>query len=299
LRVNALERARLSLDGLSVGDAFGERFFGAPAVVEKLIAERAVPKAPWRWTDDTAMALAVVEILRRYRGIDRDALAALFAQNFIREPDRGYGRGARDILTQIHQGAPWADAAGGAFDGKGSLGNGSAMRAPPLGAFFADQPDEVVVDHAARSAEPTHAHSEGAAGAIAVALAAAWAARQQHPPKPSPALLEFALEKTPESQVRAGLRQALELARNPFPINVVEAAGLLGTGQNVSCMDTVPFCLWAAARHCDSYVEALWTTVAGLGDRDTTCAIVGGIVALSAGPGSIPAAWLSAREALP
>ena len=37
-------------------------------------------------------------------------------------------------------------------------------------------------------------------------------------------------------------------------------------------------------------------TVSGLGDRDTTCAIVGGIVALSAGRESIPAEWLQARE---
>ena len=36
-----------------------------------------------------------------------------------------------------------------------------------------------------------------------------------------------------------------------------------------------------------------------LGDRDTTCAIVGGIVALYAGVENIPDAWLSAREALP
>ena len=35
------------------------------------------------------------------------------------------------------------------------------------------------------------------------------------------------------------------------------------------------------------------------GDRDTTCAMAGGIVALLAGAGSIPAAWTAAREALP
>jgi len=40
-------------------------------------------------------------------------------------------------------------------------------------------------------------------------------------------------------------------------------------------------------------------TVSGLGDRDTTCAMVGGIVALSAGAASIPDAWVAARELLP
>ena len=45
--------------------------------------------------------------------------------------------------------------------------------------------------------------------------------------------------------------------------------------------------------------EALWTTLSGLGDRDTTCAIVGGIVACRTGVEGIPAEWLAAREPLP
>ena len=51
-----IARARRSLDGLSVGDAFGEQFFVHPNMAESLIADRAEPRAPWRWTDDTAMA---------------------------------------------------------------------------------------------------------------------------------------------------------------------------------------------------------------------------------------------------
>jgi hypothetical protein len=57
----------------------------------------------------------------------------------------------------------------------GSFGNGAAMRVAPLGAFFADQPLEVVCNQARLSAEVTHAHAEGIAGAIAVAVAAALA----------------------------------------------------------------------------------------------------------------------------
>jgi ADP-ribosylglycohydrolase len=43
----------------------------------------------------------------------------------------------------------------------------------------------------------------------------------------------------------------------------------------------------------------LWAAVSGLGDIDTNCAIVGGIVAMSAGADSIPADWIEAREPLP
>ena len=45
-------------------------------------------------------------------------------------------------------------------------------------------------------------------------------------------------------------------------------------------------------------MEALWNTVTALGDRDTTCAIVGGIVACQTGAESIPEAWLDCRESL-
>jgi ADP-ribosylglycohydrolase len=66
----------------------------------------------------------------------------------------------------------------------------------------------------------------------------------------------------------------------------------------VCAHDTVPFALWCAARHLDDFAAALWTTVSGLGDRDTTCAIVGGIVALAVGEAGIPAEFLAAREPL-
>jgi len=43
----------------------------------------------------------------------------------------------------------------------------------------------------------------------------------------------------------------------------------------------------------------MWATVSALGDRDTTCAIVGGIVACYTGVVGIPPDWLAAREPLP
>jgi ADP-ribosylglycohydrolase len=46
------------------------------------------------------------------------------------------------------------------------------------------------------------------------------------------------------------------------------------------------------------YEEAMWQTVSGFGDRDTTCAIVGGIVAAYTGIEGIPSAWRAAQETL-
>ncbi len=52
------------------------------------------------------------------------------------------------------------------------MGNGGAMRAAPIGAYFADDLDKVLY-HARASAKLHMQHIEGIAGAMAVAAAAA------------------------------------------------------------------------------------------------------------------------------
>ena len=84
-----LERARLSLDGLSIGDAFGERFFGVPEKLDWMLANCALPQAPWRYSDDTEMALAIHEVLMAQGTIDQDALAEAFWRRYQRDPGRG------------------------------------------------------------------------------------------------------------------------------------------------------------------------------------------------------------------
>lgn len=291
-----MERALLALDGLSTGDAFGERFFGEPERVLPLIASRRLPAAPWGTTDDTAMALGIVEVLDQHGRVDQDALARAFAQRYRREPHRGYGRSAHGILSDIARGIPWQVAARAVFGGQGSMGNGGAMRVAPVGAYFADDLD-MVAREARASAEVTHAHPDGAAGAVAVAIAAAMAVRMGagEPARSGEAMLEAALRHTPEGATRRGLIKALA---TPLTEDPRRAASDLGSGQHVLSWDTVPFALWCAARHLESYEEALWATVSGLGDRDTTCAMAGGVVALCAGRASIPAAWLEARESI-
>jgi ADP-ribosylglycohydrolase len=290
-----MARAHLALDGLSVGDAFGQRFFYPPSA-EFLIAQRALPGSPWPYTDDTEMALAIVEVLGRHGGIEPDDLAWTFARRYRNNPARGYGATAHAILAAIGRGQDWRAAAGEAFGGVGSMGNGAAMRVAPLGGYFADDP-AALVRQARASAAVTHGHPEGQAGAIAVAAAAGWAwrTRGESTARSGRQMLEAALEHTPEGETHRGLRRALEL---PLDEPVQTAVAVLGNGSRVTAPDTVPFALWCAARHLDSYTEALWTTVSGLGDRDTTCAIVGGIMALAAGEDSLPAEWLAAREAL-
>jgi ADP-ribosylglycohydrolase len=290
-----LARARCSLEGLAVGDAFGECFFVHPNVAEGLIASRAIPDQPWHYTDDTQMALSIIEVLRACGEINQERLAQSFADHY--EPGRGYGPGMHSLLRRIRAGADWQTAARGQFSGQGSWGNGAAMRIAPLGAYFADDLAQVV-EQARRSAEVTHTHPEAIAGAIAVAVAAAcaWQRRQQAPPPGRAAFLDLIVPHVPQSEVATRIRRARDL---PEDTSVRHAIAALGNSSTVSSQDTVPFTLWCAAQHLDNYEEAIWLTLSALGDRDTTCAIVGGIVAPFTGIEGIPADWLSARGPFP
>jgi ADP-ribosylglycohydrolase len=291
-----LELALLSLEGLSVGDAFGECFFCEGWLAQGRIDARSEPPPPWFLTDDSIMAISVVETLAKHGQIEQSHLATRFATRYKREPGRGYGSTASRILGDIASGVEWRQAASGAFDGQGSMGNGGAMRAGPIGAYLGDAFGEVV-KQAKLSAEVTHTHAEGQAGAVAIAIAAAWAASQglSHHAASGRELMECVIEFTPEGETRRRLVKAMRI---PFECEAKTVAASVGSGNQVLAHDTVPFAIWCAARHLSDFTEALWTTVSGFGDRDTTCAMVGSIVAVSAGHTSLPVEWRAAREPL-
>jgi ADP-ribosylglycohydrolase len=291
-----LAEAALALEGLSIGDAFGERFFGLPTRVTQQIRSRELPVAPWGWTDDTAMALGVFEALRDRDDIDPDHLAVIFARNYLADPGRGYGRGAHQVLGAIATGESWRTVSRAAFGGAGSYGNGGAMRVAPIGGYFSDDLERCT-DAAVASAVPTHAHPDGVAGAVAVAIAGALlaSARRVGSAQRGEAFLNGVAEHVPDGAVRTGIERALTVDQATSPAGAGE---VLGAGTRISAADTVPFCLWVVAWHQTSFTDVLWATVSALGDRDTTCAIVGGLLALALGPDSLPDTWRAAREPL-
>lgn len=289
-----VERMKLSLDGLGLGDALGEMLSYQAHTAPRRLAENNLPAGPWFHTDDTEMAISIVGVLKSHGFIEPDALAKRFARRFERDPERGYGKMTRIQMREIMAGAKWRETAANAFGGQGSMGNGSAMRVAPLGAYFADD-----LERCAKQAEAsslvTHTHPEGVAGAIAIAVAAAtaWQLRNGAGGNRVQPLFEAVLRHTPESKVRRGILLA---STTPSEIPLADVARALGNGSLVTAPDTVPFCIWMAAHHLKNFVEALGKTISVGGDCDTDAAIVGGIVALSAGRESIPVEWLKARE---
>jgi ADP-ribosylglycohydrolase len=284
-----LERALASLRGLAVGDALGSQFF-VPANYP-LLKRHALPAGPWQWTDDTEMACSVVAVLAAHRRIDQDALARSFAEHH--DFDRGYGPAVNRLLRLVREGEDWRELAAALFNGQGSWGNGAAMRIAPLGAWYADDPEQAT-HQAEISAYPTHQHREAVVGAMAVAAAAALAGSPDGPPSPE-ALLDGVIALVPKSAVGQGLRRARDMLDYGDAGTV---AAVLGCGRRTTAHDTVPFALWSAARSLGDFEAAFWTTAGVGGDVDTTCAIVGGVLA-SGKAGTPPAEWVERCEVLP
>ena len=88
----SLEYALKSLEGLSLGDAFGELFFRR-SPFETTFDD--LPKTIWEWTDDTHMALSIVEILKTHQHVEQNALAKAFAKRYIRSEERRVGKECR------------------------------------------------------------------------------------------------------------------------------------------------------------------------------------------------------------
>ena len=89
-------------------------------------------------------------------------LAHLFAQGEV----VGWGRATREAALRIAAGTPWAQAGTPAP----RAGNGAAMRAAPVGLFWAGEPQALFAT-AETQARITHADPRARAGAVVIARA--------------------------------------------------------------------------------------------------------------------------------
>ncbi len=286
--------ARKSLLGTSIGDAFGDSFFGDTFQVTGHIEKRTLPDSLWEFTDDTIMSVAVFEQLEKYSDIRQEELIGQFIINLKLDELRGYGATVRRLLRETDEGGDWKQIAAQAFDGMGSMGNGAAMRVSTIGAYWFD--DLLKVRELARlSAEVTHTNTEAITGAMAVALATALATRSAINGIPLSAsdFTEEIVSYLPDSDTRAKIAKGMTLSPNSHPESL---STILGNGSKMLAQDNVPFVIWCAGHLSHSFEEALWKAVSVLGDRDTICAMVGGITIMSANKETIPSAWQSKVE---
>ncbi|XP_053432524.1 ADP-ribosylhydrolase ARH3 isoform X2 [Nycticebus coucang] len=138
----SLSRFRGCLAGALLGDCVGALYEAHDTVdltsvlrhVQSLEPEPGTPGSARTealyYTDDTAMARALVQSLLAKEAFDEVDMAHRFAQEYKKDPDRGYGAGVITVFKKLLN--PKChdvyEPARAQFNGKGSYGNGGAMR---------------------------------------------------------------------------------------------------------------------------------------------------------------------------
>ena len=152
-----------------------------------------------------------------------------------------------------------------------------------------------VKELATQSAIISHTHIEAITGAIAVAIASALAtqiASDKNHPNPNEFIKKI-IRYLPDSDTTSKIKKSLQI---PYNYHIETIKSILGNGTKIIAQDTVPFAIWCAAHNLHNFEEALWKAVSVLGDRDTICAIVGGITIMSSDESYIPQNWLNSVE---
>ena len=277
--------------GGALGDAVGAPFEGAltvdPRHVERVIGGR----EPLRWTDDTALQLALAGHVADHATDDEvvdDDLVLALAEAWRAEPDRGYGPNPPRIFAAALAGEEWRTRVHDAFGGRGSLGNGGAMRVAPVGALPGGV--ERVVDVARRSAAVTHAHPVGQEAAGVIAVAAHRGLRAPEGTSDAPGTLTRCVAVVSTEELRGAIRAAWTAARR----GPREAAEITGNG--VAANESVGAALAAALSHPGDPVAAVSFAVRMAGDTDTIAAMAGSLVGSRTGARALPAELVARLE---
>lgn len=295
-----LDRAAGVMVGLACGDALGAAYeFGGPYpadMVVKMNGGGAFGWEPGEWTDDTSMAIPLLELIasgERPRGYNlRSAVkgwidwmqdakdvgnqtstvlgeARLASGGDFYELDTAAMVAAREFQVQF------PDAAG----------NGSLMRTAPYG--LAGQDLEYVAITAAGQSELTHPHAD------AVTACAIWSAAIKH------------AVDTGELDIRVGLRAGVSETNEPdrfvlWETRIKEAEKFAPehftqNGWVVQALQGA----WSSIVHSGDRADndprhvrsALEMAVRGGGDTDTVAAIAGGLIGAAYGVSAIPLEW--------
>jgi ADP-ribosylglycohydrolase len=290
------------LVGQALGDALGFVVEGQPhTFCRRYVEERLgggrigdLGRGPFplgQYSDDTQLARELLLSYAERGRFDPEDYARRIAAIFSEGRIVGRGKATEEAAKRLARGVPWSEAG----TPPPSAGNGSAMRAGPIGLLFYDEPDGLV-----RAAHEqgfiTHRDPRCSAGAIAIAGAVALALSES-----SVERLDF-LGRLSELTVRMRAPFADDLMRlsgwvtlpPEQAVSHISRVGLerkLDEGWDEITPFVVPSVLWSLysfLRSPNDYWQTICTAIAVGGDVDTTAAMAGAISGAHLGLTAIP-----------
>ncbi len=303
------DRAVGAMLGAALGDALGAPYefstvspgITLHATAADLPGGGTFDWAPGEWTDDTSMAVPILEAISRGGDLNTDATLDRIAVVWW-----GWARAAKDVgihtrrvLTGLSR-PNAADLRASAYEvhqqtGR-SGGNGALMRTPPVALAFLEAPDGAVRTAAAARAvsELTHVDPDAADACVIWSLAVRsaildgavdWAGAIAALPEPSQ-------DRWRELINEAAAAQPSSFPENGWVVHAFQAAvaALKGAGPTQGA--------WVQG-DASTYITAIEAVINAAGDTDTVAAIAGALAGSLVGAGALPTAWLDALHGWP
>ena len=293
-----------SLIGQCLGDALGFVVEGSsPSECQEYVEEvlkkgRAGEwsRAPFKfgqYSDDSQLARELLQSYEECGGRFEPAryaerIKTIFADGRIVGP----GRSTQEAARRLAEGVPWDEAG----TPPPAAGNGSAMRAGPVGLLFFDDPERMI-KAAIDQGRITHQDPRCSAGAVAVAGAVALAATS---------------ERIEPTQFLGQLSEWVQRVHEPTAVSISQLLGWVAlqrqgaadfitklgrTGEEVTeeeqgitpfVTSSVLWSLYSFLHNPDDYWETICTAIAVGGDVDTTAAMAGAMSGAFLGLDALP-----------
>jgi len=289
-----------TLVGCAIGDALGNPFEMKMANYQPLVEWDGLFKEggtfwwgqPGQYTDDTLMSMALAASLLEHQGYDAEDASQKYLAWMESGNTRGIGGTTAAALTRIKLGANH-DESGLILNADGTPvgGNGTAMRASPIGLAYRTDLKRLL-EVAMLDASITHNSTEPKLGSIAVALATALLANR----KASPQDVVYQItDLLPDSILKSKLELVQKWLEQGCELTSIAAEALAEIGSAGYVPETVAaalFCLGATNNFKDCVILA----VKAGGDTDTTAAVAGALAGTWYGVEGIPEEYNSVEN---
>lgn len=278
VRYSADKMAGLML-GMAAGDALGFQFNDkGPDEIPPLDSEYIRAHPPKNYTDDTEMAISVLEEMSENGVIDQASLRDRFLRRF--SPWRSYGGGTLEVMERWRGGEAIDSTAASLYNGSGSFGDGAAVRVAPIALFFQLDETDAFYKEIQQCTLLTHTHPYGLAGALLHATAIILALNNVSENEWITRIFKLPIESA--FKIKLGrVVQCLDRKASAH-----ESVKEIGNGPQA--IEAVPAALYSFLRHPDSFLDALLFSISMGGDTDTIGAMTGALAGARMGETPIP-----------
>lgn len=285
-----LDRAIGAVLASAVGDALGAPYEFKPPILSSTLVEMkgggAFGWAPGEWTDDTSMAIPILQGLARGKSLaeesTQDEIVAAWHQWAASAPDVGVQTRAVLVGLSASTAASARDSAEAVHRRTGqSGGNGSLMRTTPV-ALSALESREQTATNARAISRLTHLDEDAGDACVL------WSDAIRTAVLTGNCELRSALDLIPEVR-RSIWHERIEVAEKFEPFHFENNGWVVQAFQAA----------WSAVFRAESLADGLERAVRAGSDTDTVAAIAGGVLGAKFGAGEIPKEWKESLHGWP